>query len=109
TEGVAVGERLDGGRWNAGVGQRVLGRLGEELGRRAVVQPELRHSDSDHGDAAHECPPRRMLALKFMALRGLVVFGCGWIARRHAVAARRLRAPLLAATRALADAPALRR
>ena len=23
-----------------------------------------------------------MLALKFMALRGLVVFGCGWIARR---------------------------
>src|SRR2546422_2164987 len=42
------------GRRNSGVGQRVLGRLGEELGRRAVVQPELRHSDSDHGDAAHE-------------------------------------------------------
>jgi predicted dehydrogenase len=50
-----------------------------------------------------------MLALKFMALRGLVVFGCGWIARRHAVAARRLGVPLLVASRDLAKARAFAR
>jgi len=50
-----------------------------------------------------------MLALKFMALRGLVVFGCGWIARRHALAARRLGVPLLVASRDLAKARAFAR
>src|SRR5262245_66359620 len=64
---VAVVERLDGARGNTGVGQRVARRLGEELGRGAVVQPELRHSDPDHGDPAHESPPERMLALKFVS------------------------------------------
>lgn len=34
-----------------------------------------------------------------MATRGLVVIGCGWIARRHAAAARRLRRPLIFASR----------
>jgi predicted dehydrogenase len=50
-----------------------------------------------------------MLASKFMALRGLVIFGCGWIARRHAVAARRLGVPLLVASRDLARARAFAR
>jgi UDP-N-acetyl-2-amino-2-deoxyglucuronate dehydrogenase len=50
-----------------------------------------------------------MLALKFVALRGLVLIGCGWIARRHAVAARRLGVPLLVASRDLARARAFAR
>ena len=50
-----------------------------------------------------------MLALKFVALRGLVLFGCGWIARRHARAARRLGVPLLVASRDLARARAFAR
>ncbi|PYN22451.1 MAG: hypothetical protein DMD99_16755 [Candidatus Rokuibacteriota bacterium] len=50
-----------------------------------------------------------MLALKFMALRGLVLFGCGWIARRHAAAARRVGVPLLVASRDLARARAFAR
>src|SRR5438552_10653050 len=40
-----------------------------------------------------------MLASTFMAARALVLLGCGWIARRHARAARRLGIPLLAASR----------
>src|SRR2546426_3986642 len=40
-----------------------------------------------------------MLASKFVAARALVLLGCGWIARRHARAARRLGIPLLAASR----------
>jgi len=44
-----------------------------------------------------------------MGLRGLVLFGCGWIARRHAVAARRLGVPLLVASRDLARARAFAR
>lgn len=40
-----------------------------------------------------------MLASNFMARRALVLLGCGWIARRHAAAARRLGIPLLAASR----------
>jgi len=44
-----------------------------------------------------------------MALRGLVLFGCGWIARRHAAAARRLGVPLLVASRDLARARAFAR
>jgi predicted dehydrogenase len=50
-----------------------------------------------------------MLALKFVALRGLVLFGCGWIARRHAAAARRLGVPFLVASRDLARARAFAR
>ena len=41
-----------------------------------------------------------------MARRALVLLGCGWIARRHALAARRLGIPLLAASRDLARAHA---
>jgi len=40
-----------------------------------------------------------MLASTFMAARALVLLGCGWIARRHAGAARRLGIPLLTASR----------
>ena len=47
-----------------------------------------------------------MLASKLMARRALVLLGCGWIARRHAAAARRLGIPLLAASRDLARARA---
>ena len=47
-----------------------------------------------------------MLASKLMAARALVLLGCGWIARRHAAAARRLGIPLLAASRDLARARA---
>jgi UDP-N-acetyl-2-amino-2-deoxyglucuronate dehydrogenase len=50
-----------------------------------------------------------MLASKFVALRGLVLFGCGWIARRHAAAARRVGVPLLVASRDLARARAFAR
>src|SRR5256712_10772820 len=44
-----------------------------------------------------------------MAARALVLLGCGWIARRHAAAARRLGIPLLAASRDLARARAFAR
>src|SRR5256712_10342122 len=44
-----------------------------------------------------------------MAARGLVLLGCGWIARRHAAAARRLGIPLLAASRDAARARAFAR
>ena len=47
-----------------------------------------------------------MLASNFMAPRALVLLGCGWIARRHAAAARRLGIPVLAASRDLARARA---
>ena len=47
-----------------------------------------------------------MLASNFMAPRALVLLGCGWIARRHAAAARRLGTPVLAASRDLARARA---
>lgn len=50
-----------------------------------------------------------MLASNFMARRALVLLGCGWIARRHAVAARRLGVPLLAASRDVARARAFAR
>jgi len=50
-----------------------------------------------------------MLASKLMAARALVLLGCGWIARRHAAAARRLGIPLLAASRDLARARAFAR
>ncbi len=50
-----------------------------------------------------------MLASNFMARRGLVLLGCGWIARRHAAAARRLGIPLLAASRDLPRARAFAR
>ena len=40
---------------------------------------------------------------------GLVILGCGWIARRHAAAARRLGVPLLFASRDLARARAYAR
>src|SRR5438552_9953969 len=39
----------------------------------------------------------------------LVVLGCGWIARRHAAAARRLRLPLIFASRDVARARAYAR
>jgi len=44
-----------------------------------------------------------------MAARALVLLGCGWIARRHAAAARRLGIPLLAASRDAARARAFAR
>ncbi|MEK7701969.1 MAG: hypothetical protein AAB418_08180, partial [candidate division NC10 bacterium] len=44
-----------------------------------------------------------------MARRALVLLGCGWIARRHATAARRLGIPLLAASRDAARARAFAR
>ena len=47
-----------------------------------------------------------MLASNFMAARALAILGCGWIARRHAAAARRLGIPVLAASRDLARARA---
>src|SRR2546426_7949854 len=50
-----------------------------------------------------------MLASTFMAARALVLLGCGWIARRHAAAARRLGIPLLAASRDAARARAFAR
>ena len=50
-----------------------------------------------------------MLASKLVAARGLVLLGCGWIARRHAAAARRLGVPVLAASRDLARARAFAR
>src|SRR5437870_13090163 len=50
-----------------------------------------------------------MLASNLMARRGLALLGCGWIARRHAVAARRLGVPLLVASRDLARARAFAR
>src|SRR5256885_17150897 len=50
-----------------------------------------------------------MLASNLMAPRGLALLGCGWIARRHAVAARRLGVPLLAASRDAARAAAFAR
>jgi UDP-N-acetyl-2-amino-2-deoxyglucuronate dehydrogenase len=50
-----------------------------------------------------------MLASKFMAPRALALLGCGWIARRHAAAARRLGVPLLAASRDAARARAFAR
>jgi UDP-N-acetyl-2-amino-2-deoxyglucuronate dehydrogenase len=50
-----------------------------------------------------------MLASKFMAPRALALLGCGWIARRHAAAARRLGVPLLAASRDVARARAFAR
>jgi predicted dehydrogenase len=50
-----------------------------------------------------------MLASNFMARRALVLLGCGWIARRHATAARRLGIPLLAASRDAARARAFAR
>jgi predicted dehydrogenase len=42
-----------------------------------------------------------MLASSAMERGGLVVVGCGWIAQRHAAAARRLRLPLIFASRDL--------
>lgn len=50
-----------------------------------------------------------MLASKVMARRALAILGCGWIARRHAAAARRLGVPLLAASRDPARARAFAR
>src|SRR5205814_9892988 len=50
-----------------------------------------------------------MLASNLMAPRGLALLGCGWIARRHAAAARRLGVPLLAASRDAARAAAFAR
>src|SRR5947207_15204201 len=50
-----------------------------------------------------------MLASNLMASRGLALLGCGWIARRHAAAARRLGVPLLAASRDAARAAAFAR
>jgi predicted dehydrogenase len=50
-----------------------------------------------------------MLASNFMAGRALALLGCGWIARRHAAAARRLGVPLLAASRDAARARAFAR
>lgn len=50
-----------------------------------------------------------MLASNVMARGALVVLGCGWIARRHATAARRLGLPLLAASRDLGRARAFAR
>src|SRR6266513_1702030 len=50
-----------------------------------------------------------MLASNLMAPRGLALLGCGWIARRHAVAARRLGVPLLAASRDAVRAAAFAR
>jgi len=50
-----------------------------------------------------------MLASKVMARRALALLGCGWIARRHAAAARRLGVPLLAASRDAARARAFAR
>jgi len=40
-----------------------------------------------------------MIASDCMEARGLVLLGCGWIARRHAAAARRLGIPLVFASR----------
>jgi predicted dehydrogenase len=50
-----------------------------------------------------------MLASQCMARRALALLGCGWIARRHAAAARRLGVPLLAASREPARAQAFAR
>ncbi len=50
-----------------------------------------------------------MLASNFVARRALVLLGCGWIARRHAAAARRLGTPLLVASRDAARARAFAR
>ena len=50
-----------------------------------------------------------MLASKVMARRAIAILGCGWIARRHAAAARRLGVPLLAASRDAARARAFAR
>ena len=53
---VAVVQGLDGACRDVGVRQRLARRLGEELGRGAVVQPELRDSNPDHRNPAHEKP-----------------------------------------------------
>ncbi len=50
-----------------------------------------------------------MLASNLMAPRAVALLGCGWIARRHARAARRLGVPLLAASRDAARARAFAR
>src|SRR5437867_787826 len=101
---VAVIERLDRARSQLGVDQRVPGRLGEQLGRRAVVLAELRDPDANHRHTAHK-PSRGNVFVTIVMIAsigmtsGLVVLGCGWIAQRHAAAARRLRLPLVFASR----------
>ena len=44
-------------------------------------------------------PVCQVLAFGSMNASGLLILGCGWIARRHAAAARRLRIPLIFASR----------
>src|SRR5436190_1255571 len=112
---VAVVERLHAAGRHLRVGQRVGRRLGEQLGRRALVPTELRDTDSDHRHSTHArlrtnrllaCNDNRQLEYGAMAL---VVLGCGWIARRHARAARRLWLPVIFASRDVARARAYAR
>src|SRR6266545_6566384 len=44
-------------------------------------------------------PEVSRVKIRRMGVGGLVVLGCGWIAQRHAAAARRLRIPLIFASR----------